>query len=104
MQIFLNHFSHRYNQNRNIIIMDQAGWHTSQALQLPSNVVLLNLPPYSPELNPTELLWREIRKKYFNNYLLHDLDQVEEKLAQALKFFSTHPHTVKKLTRFTWLI
>lgn len=103
MQIFLNSFSHRYYQNRNIILLDQAGWHTSQGLQLPHNVVLLNLPPYSPELNPTELLWRQIRKKYFNNCLLSDLDQVEQKLAQALKFFSTHPATVKSLTSFPWI-
>jgi transposase len=38
--------------------MDQAGWHTTARLVVPDNVTPVYLPPYSPELNPVELIWR----------------------------------------------
>jgi transposase len=41
--------------------LDKAGWHISKNILLPDNLFLMHLPPYSPELNPVELLWREIR-------------------------------------------
>src|SRR5438874_3116728 len=34
-----------------VVILDGAGWHRSQGLVVPSNITLLALPPYSPELN-----------------------------------------------------
>jgi transposase len=39
-----------------VMIWDQAGFHTSASLQVPSNISLIALPPYSPELNPIENL------------------------------------------------
>ena len=41
-------------KNYGILILDQAGWHTTEKLKLPENLSLLYLPPYSPELNPVE--------------------------------------------------
>ena len=41
-----------------LLIMDGAGWHRSNPLVVPNNIVLLKLPPYAPELNPTENIWR----------------------------------------------
>ena len=40
-----------------VVILDRAGWHRSQGLVIPANVTLLELPPYSPELNPVERIW-----------------------------------------------
>ena len=37
-------------------------------LAVPSNISLLFLPPYAPELNPQENIWDEIREKIFKNY------------------------------------
>ena len=67
MQLFLNGLSSRYNHYRVILLIDKAGWHTSSKLFIPQNISLWHLPPYSPELNPVELIWRELRKRYFNN-------------------------------------
>jgi transposase len=36
------------------MIMDQAGWHTAKTLNIPENIRIVSLPPYSPELNPVE--------------------------------------------------
>ena len=45
-----------------ILIVDQAGWHTTTKLNIPPNITLLPLPPRSPELNPVENIWQFIRE------------------------------------------
>ena len=42
--------------------MDKAGWHTTNQLKISDNIIVWFLPPYSPELNPAELIWREQSK------------------------------------------
>ena len=44
-----------------VIILDQAGWHTTAKLDIPANMTLLPLPPRSPELNPVENIWQYFR-------------------------------------------
>ena len=45
-----------------VIVLDRASWHTSNNLKTPPNVVLCHLPAYSPELNPVERFWQEMRR------------------------------------------
>ena len=45
-----------------IVLLDQAGWHTTGKLRLPDNISLLPLPPKSPESNPTENVWQFLRQ------------------------------------------
>lgn len=59
-----------------VLIMDQAGWHRSKALKLPEGITVLLLPPYSPELNPTENLWHYMRSHYLSNRRYDDYDQL----------------------------
>jgi transposase len=40
-----------------VLLLDQAGWHTSDKLTLPANITIVALPPKAPELNPTENAW-----------------------------------------------
>jgi transposase len=44
-----------------IVVMDQAGWHVARGLTIPPNMTLVPLPPYSPELNGIERLWRYMK-------------------------------------------
>lgn len=57
MQIFLDEIAARYPDERLVMVLDGAGWHQSESLQVPANLRLLRLPSYSPELNPVEHLW-----------------------------------------------
>ena len=50
-----------------VVLLDQAGWHTSAKLKLPANISLLSLPPKSPELNPTENVWQYLRDNWLSN-------------------------------------
>ncbi len=61
-----------------VMIWDGAGFHTAKALQVPANVTLIKLPPYSPELNPIENLWHYLKSHYWSNKLHKDYDALEE--------------------------
>jgi transposase len=98
MNEFLQQLSKQYSNYRIIIILDKAGWHISQSLEISNNIRLLHLNPYSPELNPVELLWREIRRKYFHNIIFENLDEVENTLQKALANYHQQKDEVKKLS------
>lgn len=99
MNEFLGQLSGQYKQYRIILILDKAGWHTSHTLQLADNIQLLHLNPYSPEQNPVELLWREIRKKYFHNSIFPSLDEVENMLEKALLNYHQNKEDTIKLSK-----
>ncbi len=98
MNEFLQQLSTQYSNYRIIIILDKAGWHVSQSLAISDNIRLLHLNPYSPELNPVELLWREIRRKYFHNIIFDNLDEVEGTLQKALRNYHQQRDDVKRLS------
>jgi len=97
MNCFLQQLGAQYSHYRIVLILDKAGWHISRNIHLPDNLVLMHLPPYSPELNPVELLWREIRRKYFHNKIFNSLDDVEENLITALADYHKNPNAIMKL-------
>ena len=99
MNEFLEQLSTYYHNYRIILILDKAGWHISQSLKIADNIKLLHLNPYSPEQNPVELLWREIRRKYFHNTIFASLDEVENTLQQALANYYHHKQDVQKLAK-----
>jgi hypothetical protein len=57
-----------------VVVLDQAGWHKSQALKVPSNISLMPLPPRSPELNPQENIWQFMRHNWLSNFKSFDDD------------------------------
>jgi transposase len=62
-QIFLNEFGHQYQDTLNIVLMDNGSCHTAKSLVTPANIACLFLPPYSPELNPIERLWQDVKEQ-----------------------------------------
>lgn len=99
MNLFLNGLANQYNSYRIVMILDKAGWHISKTLALPQNIKLIHLTAYSPELNPVELLWREIRAKYFKNKIFPTLDDVEETLATALAAYHNNKSATISLSK-----
>lgn len=104
MNRFLEDFASAYAHYRIIMCLDGAGWHTSKELELPENIRLLKLPPYSPELNPTEHIWDYIREqKQFNNYTFDTVEEVENNLSKALKELNSELAPMVSLCNFSWL-
>ena len=54
-----------------VLLLDQAGWHLSDKLDIPANITLMPLPPKSPELNPVENIWQFIRDNRLSNRVFH---------------------------------
>ncbi|WP_261219073.1 transposase, partial [Streptococcus mitis] len=76
--------SARHADDLIVMVMDAAGWHSSQNLVAPSNIRLLALPPYAPELNPVEHLWDDLREKCFHNKVFSCQDALEDDLMMGL--------------------
>lgn len=85
MQLFPDEAAARYLDDRIVMVLDGAGWHQSQERVPPANLRLLKLPPYSPELNPVEHLWDELREKSFHNLVFDSLDALEGHLEFTLR-------------------
>jgi transposase len=66
-----------------LLVLDGAGWHHSSALRVPDNLTLRYLPPYSPELNPAERLWRELRQRNLSNRVFPDVAALDSAIASA---------------------
>jgi hypothetical protein len=104
MQIFLDEVSLRHPEDRIVMVLDCAGWHRSKALAVPENMKLLYLPPYSPELNPVENIWEELREKFFGNLVFAGMDALEEQLLSGLIHLEEHPEITKSISNWPWII
>jgi transposase len=104
MQIFLDEIASRYTEERIVMVLDGAGWHRGGKLVVPKNMKLLFLPSYSPELNPVENIWEELREKYFDNKVFASLDALEEQLMHSLKHLEDHPGITKSSAGWSWII
>jgi transposase len=103
MSIFLDEVSRRHADKIIIMFGDGASWHTSGILKIPENIVLLKLPAYSPNLNPVENIWDELREKWFCNWYFDSLDEVDDRLMTALAALENDADIVKSISLFHWI-
>ena len=103
MSLFLREISRRYACEHIFMFMDQASWHKAKGLQIPLNIELAFLPPYSPELNPQEQIWDELREKFFGNKLFKSIKAVIDKAVEGLRSLEAMPLTIASLTKRTWM-
>lgn len=104
MQIFLDEVSARHTEYRIVMILDGAGWHKSSILKIPANMRLVSLPPYSPELNPVEHLWDELREKAFGNVVFNSLDALEDHLEASLKAMEQDTPRIHSIVAWPWIM
>jgi transposase len=104
MSLFLGEVARRHPDEFVVMFMDQAGWHRSGALWVPPRMRLRWLPPYSPECNPSEHVWEEIREKWFGNRVFESLEEVESTLGVALAALEDAPDRIQSLTGFEWAL
>lgn len=82
-----------------LLVLDGATWHRSPKLDVPSNLQLVFLPPYTPELNPAEHLWPLLREATANQTFA-SIDALETRLADRCVWLTDHPDTVAGSTSF----
>ena len=86
-----------------ILVLDGAGWHPRQGLTVPDNISLLFLPPYSPELNPVEEFWHELRRRFFANRIIDTVEELIEACCTAWNTALKTPGFIKSVTGYYWL-
>ncbi|HFI0597139.1 TPA: IS630 family transposase [Streptococcus suis] len=85
MNVFLKQLSEAYPDDYILLVMDNAVWHKSSTLEKPHNIGFEFIPPYTPEMNPIEQVWAEIRKRGFKNKAFKTLDDVINKLQEVIR-------------------
>ena len=103
-QVFLGVLARKVARQDILLVLDGAPNHRRGGLAVPDNITLLYLPPYSPELNPKENLWDEIREKIFKNYALKSMNEVHAKLKQAILYINRNPKLVRSITSFPYIV
>ncbi len=98
MNAFLEQFSRSLPPDVHAaMVLDRAGWHTSAALKVPSNVTLVLLPPKSPELNPAENLWHYLRSHYWSNRLYPTWQDLRQAAVTAWRAVCLVPESIKSI-------
>ena len=102
--IALEHFAKAVGAGKRkqvAIVMDGAGWHDSGDLRVPPGLHFIFLPPYSPELQPTERLWPLMRESIANRPI-KTIEELEEILIKRCQTLSNRRGILKSHTLFHW--
>ena len=99
-QIFLNELSAHKAEELKVLIIDNGAFHKAKKLIIPDNIILIFIPPYSPELNPAEKVWWRW-KRNFTNKLMKSLDNVSEFIKSQTYTFSSE--NIKKLCGYSYV-
>lgn len=103
MQLHLNEIAKYVEEGfLAIVLIDRASWHTTEALNIPSNIMLFPLPPYSPELNPMEQVWQKIKHADLTNKAFKSYEEIVDCCAKAWNSFCDEDGNIKKLCTRAW--
>ena len=87
----MDEFSKAYPHSLNVIQLDNGRFHSAKSLTIPDNIVLLFQPPYSPDLNPIEGLWKWMREDVTQNYCHISLRQLFDACTAFIARINANP-------------
>jgi transposase len=100
----LSHFAEQVGAGKDkriLLVLDQAGWHTSPRVRVPEGLELEFLPSHSPELQPSERLWPLTNEGVANRYF-EDIEFLEEALIERCVALCGHSEVIRSYTRYHW--
>jgi hypothetical protein len=100
-QRFIDAFAQAFPDSLNLLLLDTSGAHTSQRRTLPENVRLVFVPPYCPELNPMERVWRDLTDELAWPQFA-DLNAQQQSLSHLLQAYEAA--TLQSLTGYPSLV
>ena len=103
MNRFLDQVSRAHGQDFMVMVLDGASSHKCKDLKVPENIAMVLLPPYSPELNPAELIWNLLRRDYFANRVFDSLNAATQQAENGLAQIASNIERVKSLTNWPWI-
>ena len=104
MATFLSQVSQAHPQDFIVMVLDGASSHKAKELIVPENIRLIRLPGYSPELNPQEHIWEEVREKAFPNLVLDQMALVVERLRTGMSALAADADRVQGITAWPWIV
>ena len=102
MSLFMAELSKKYPNDLILLAMDRASWHTAHALKSHVNIWRFFIPPRTPEMNPIEIVWREIRKLGFKNKAFSSIDEVVQKFNEVVEQHMSN-EAIRSLTLWPWV-
>jgi transposase len=99
MNLHLQEISHHVAPGAHaVLILDGAAWHKPGGqLRVPDNISLLHLPPYSPELNPTENIWQFLRQNFLANRVFETYAAIVDACCEAWNRLVALPNTIRSI-------
>lgn len=104
MEIFLQEVRQRYPDDYICMFVDGAPGHSLKGLKVPDNMTIEKIPPYSPDTNPTENIWDDMREKFFGNVVFDSMKAVEERLCEAARAYEENHEKIKSITGWQWIL
>lgn len=93
-QQFLSYIALQKPEEFKILVLDNGAFHHAKKLLIPNNIALLFLPPYSPELNPAEKMWRYFKDR-ISMVAYNKIDDLQKNISQIVQQLKTK--TVKSI-------
>lgn len=100
-QLYLDEFSNQSPDEFKILILDNGAFHKAKHLKIPANIGLLFIPPYSPELNPAEKMWRHFKDQIATE-VFKSLDRLSDRITEVIK--NLKESTVKSITGYKYYL
>jgi transposase len=85
-----------------VLLVDQAGWHTTNKLAVPANITILPLPPKCPELNSTENVWQFMRDNWLSNRVFKSYDDIVDPCCYAWNKLVDQPWRIMSIGLRDW--
>ena len=104
MNAFLRELSERFADYFLLVVCDGAPCHSPGVLRIPENISIEKLPPHSPNLNPAENNWDDMREKFFHNQLFDSMNAVEEQLIAACNYYENNPKIIQSIAAWNWIV
>lgn len=101
MNVFLKALAKKFPDVLILLCVDNASWHKSKAMIVPPNIQFFYLPPRTPEMNPIEVVWREIRKIGFKNKIFDSIKSVVKKFHEVVNCMTKE--AIISITLWDWI-
>jgi transposase len=102
VNIFFDEMEKKFEGKHIVMVFDHAPSHRPKIIHARTNITCIFLPPYSPELNPAERFFEEVRKATANR-IFTDIDSQEEAISQRVKDLSSDALAMQRLLGYEWI-
>lgn len=85
-----------------VVLMDRAGWHTTDRLKVPRNITIILLPSRSPELNPMENIWQYMRENWLSNRVFENYAHILDAGCECWNKLIAQPETIRSIGTRQW--